>query len=84
MELDDPPPRPFESILLGYIDRFGVRSVLGRDILSAGEIRRMIAVENIIRAHQSRKASDDWVKWTKDNPAYAAILHDVESVLDAD
>lgn len=76
--LDNPPPQPFELVLLGYIDRFGVEAVMGRPVLSAGEIRGMMTARNIYDAFHSRKSSDDWVKWAKDHPHYAAILAEVE------
>ena len=78
MNTDDPPPRPFELSLIGYIDRFGVQAVMGRAELSAGEIRRMIAAENVQNAYLSRKGAEDWTKWAKEHPQYAAILHEVE------
>jgi hypothetical protein len=76
--LDTPPPQPFELQLLGYIDRFGVEAVVGRPILSAGEIRRMIAAHNVYTAYRSRAASDDWAKWAHEHPTYAAILAEIE------
>lgn len=78
--LDTPPPRPFELSLLGYIDHFGVEAVMGRPVLSAGEIRRMITAKNIYEAYQSRKASTDWAKWAHDYPDYARILAEVEKL----
>jgi len=85
--LDDdgnPPPKPFELTLLGYIDRFGVTAATGRETLQVGEMRRMILCENIHNAYLSRKASDDWAKWATDNPFYAVLLREVEGLLDAD
>ena len=79
-------PQPFELILLGYIDRFGVRAVMGRDELSAGEIRRMFTTENIVKAYLSRKSAmdgGDVVEWAKNNQFYVSILADVEKI-DAD
>ena len=81
---DRTPPKPFELSLIGYIDRFGVEPVMGRPTLSAGEIRRMMAVENVYTAYMSRKQADDWAKWAHDNPHYAKILSSVERILDAD
>ena len=68
--------------MLGYIDRFGAEAVTGRRVLSAGQIRRMVAAENVYNAYMSRKASNDWGKWVNENPRMAAILAEVEGLLD--
>jgi hypothetical protein len=81
---DKPLPIPNDLMLLGYIDRFGVEAVMGRPILSAGEMRRMAAQENIVTAYQSRKTSENWAEWATKNPSLVSILADVESILDAD
>lgn len=57
------------------VNRFGVLPVMGRSVLSAGEIRRFALVENIIAWHAERKAAKDWVKWGRENPHKAATLH---------
>ena len=75
---------PREVIDISYIDRFGVRAVVGRDVLSFGEIQRLLVVENIYNAYVSRKSADDWAKWATDNPHAAKILADVEGMIDAD
>lgn len=78
---------PLEYLLLNYIDRFGVEAVLGRRILSAGEIRRMNAVENVVEAFRARKAEMDGgnvAKWATKNPDAARLLSDIERDLDAD
>jgi len=78
---------PFDLLALGYIDRFGVEAVLGRKELSAGEMKRMFTVENIVNAFQSRKAAMDdgnVAEWAKNNPFYVSILADVENIIDAD
>jgi hypothetical protein len=80
---EDAPP-PFELNLLSYIDRFGVRAVLGRDDLSAGEIRGMIMAENVVNAYLSRKASDNWGKWAADNPKMDELLKRIEVMVHAD
>jgi len=83
-EHGNPPPKPFELSLIGYIDRFGAKAATGRDTLRVGEMSRMITCENIVNAYLSRKASDDWAKWATENPASAALLRDIEGLLDAD
>lgn len=84
-ENDRLPPAPFELILLGYIERFGVKAVTGRDVLSAGEIRRMITADNIRNAYQSRRAAQKdekgWAGWAAQHPNYDAWLKDVEKIL---
>jgi len=47
--------------------------VYGR-VLGAGEIKRMIATENIIRWYNERAASDNWATWNKSNPEKAHAL----------
>lgn len=59
--------------MLNYIDRFGAQAVLGRP-LGAGEIRRMIAADNVIRAYKSRQNSDNWATWAIKNPMYAQTI----------
>lgn len=76
-------PISHEIALLGYIDRFGVMAVLGRPVLSYGEIRRMIAAENIFTAYKSRQASDNWGKWALENQKSDALLKSVEVLINA-
>ena len=63
-------------LLLNYIDRFGVQAVMGRSTLGAGEIRRMIASDNIVHAYESRKRADNWATWASANPTQSRILND--------
>jgi hypothetical protein len=55
-----------------------VEAITGRRILYFGEIRRMIAAENIVTAYLSRRASQNWGKWAQDNPALEKIILDAE------
>ena len=64
---------PKEVLLAGYIDRFGVSAVYGR-VLGAGEIRRITASENVIKAYRGRAKSDNWADWAKQNPELNRIL----------
>lgn len=57
---------PRELYMLEYIDRFGATNVLGRP-LGYGEIQRMVIAENIVRAYNARKASDNWAVWAQKN-----------------
>lgn len=59
------PPDDYKT--LGYIDRFGAAAVLGRP-LGLGEIRRMVATENVIKWHAERARSENWQAWAKTNP----------------
>jgi len=60
-------------VLLSYIDRFGVEAVYGRTP-GAGELRRMVVAENVIKAFEARQQAQDWAQWSKDNPELAALL----------
>lgn len=78
------PAPPHEAVLLNCIDRFGVKAVMGRDVLSHGEINRMLLADRIIRAYASRRASGDWGKWAAANPNDDALLVHVETMINAD
>ena len=54
-------------------ERFGWLAVFGRQPNPA-EMRRMMAVENIIWAYDSMNAAEDWVAWARDNPAADSLL----------
>jgi hypothetical protein len=56
------------------IDRFGVRAVLGRDTLRAGEIRRMLYAEALIEAYRDREKSTNWATWARENEARSEML----------
>lgn len=75
---------PKEYIDLGYIDRFGVRAVMGRDELAYREIQAMLTAENIISAYYSRSQTDNWAKWAQDNPQADKLLKEVEILIHAD
>lgn len=77
------PPIPHELALLSYIDRFGVQAVLGRPVLSAGEIRRMTFAENVKSAYLSRKGSTNWGAWAQDHPRQDRLLTEIEVMLNA-
>lgn len=72
------PPHPRELTTLGYIDRFGVRAVMGKDELAYHEIQEMLAAENVVHAYLARKASNGWGKWAQDNPEADKLLKKVE------
>ncbi len=77
---EHPPPG---LATLSYIDRFGVKAVLGKDVLSYGEIQRMLTEENIVKAFSSRKASGDWAKWAQENPQDEKLLTQAEILANA-
>lgn len=60
------------------IDRFGVKAVLGRDVLYWSETRRMIVAEKVYKAYHSRRQSGNWAEWSEKNPVLAKLLFDVE------
>jgi hypothetical protein len=72
-------PREIESAAL--IDRFGVQSVYGR-LLGVGEMRRMMHVEAIVTAYQSRERYRDqnggvnFAEWAAQNKAAARLLNE--------
>ena len=63
---------------LWKIERFGLEAITGRKQFFFGELRRMIAAENIVNAYNSRAAAENWAEWTQKNPMLARILADVE------
>jgi hypothetical protein len=58
--------------MLSYIDRFGL-GVLGR-APGAGELKRMVTAENIVRAYREREKAENWVAWAQANPELAKAL----------
>jgi hypothetical protein len=64
---------PRELELMGYVTRFGAAAVFGRTP-GAGELRRMIAAENVVNAYNARKASENWAEWASANPAANRLL----------
>lgn len=76
-----PDSSSLEMILLAKIDRFGVMAVMGRPVLSFGELRRLGMAENIVAAYRSRHKSDNWTAWTEQHPIMAKILFDIEKDL---
>jgi hypothetical protein len=60
------------------IDRFGVLAVMGRPVLSYGEIVRMRYAENIVKAYQARSQAENWAQWKSDNLALARVLDEAE------
>ncbi len=47
---------------------------MGRPYLGAGELRRLVAAENIVKGYQARAAAENWAKWAEDNPGISALL----------
>lgn len=65
-----------ELLLLQYSDRFGAQAVIGSPV-GAGELKRMIAAENVVSAYQERaraKEKPGWAIWAKENPNKARLL----------
>lgn len=73
--------KPDVLSLLDYIDRFGVRAVMGKDTLGAGEMQAMIMADNVRRAWLSRNAYRDkdgapnWAQWAEAYPDLSEILN---------
>lgn len=72
---DPKPPKPKYLLLADYIDRFGVEAVMGRRVLSAGEMRCMAVQQNIYAAFRNRERSKDWAKWANTYPEQAELLN---------
>jgi hypothetical protein len=49
---------------------------MGRNYLGAGEIRRMIYTENIIRFYNSKTKAENWAEWAAKFPGPDAILNE--------
>ena len=64
------------------IDRWGLEAITGRKQFYFGELRRLIAAENIVTAHKSRAHATDWAAWVRDNSVLASILMDAEKLAD--
>jgi len=65
-------------VLKNAIVRFGVKAIMGRDVLSAGEIMRMNIAENIMTAFDMRNRAENWAQWVKDNPELSSMLNEAE------
>lgn len=70
---EDGEPMPEDLVTLSYIDRFGAQAVLGRP-LGVGEMRRMIAAENVVKAHAEMKRAGDWTAWAERYPEKWRLL----------
>ena len=70
-----------EVRLLSYIDRFGVEAVMGRKTLYAGEMRRMIHAESIVRAYKERSRANA-ADWVKENPEMSDILREAQRMVE--
>lgn len=62
-----------ELLMLQYSDRFGALAVIGRTA-GAGELKRMIAAENVVSAYHERARAKEWATWARDNPDKARML----------
>jgi hypothetical protein len=60
------------------IERFGVRAILGRDTLAAGEIMRINYCNNIETAFRSRARVENWAQWAQENKDLARVLNEAE------
>jgi hypothetical protein len=57
-----------------YGDRFGYDAVFGRHP-SPGEMRRMIAAQNVVNAYHAKTGAENWAQWCKDNPEASEMLN---------
>lgn len=79
-----------DEILCGrLIERFGVQAAFGR-LLSFGEMLRISAAENIVRAYQERTqyrdsaGGENWAEWAARAPDLNRILIMAERLDDPD
>ena len=84
-EGDGPCPREIEVGM--HVETFGAAAVLGR-VMGAGELRRIAAAKNVVRAYQSRKyyrdagGNENWAQWTNQHPDLARILNAAERAVE--
>lgn len=71
--------QPRELEMAQHIATFGAPAVVGR-VLSLRELRQMTAAQNIVRAHRSRAAADDWGKWAETHREQNALLMETEAI----
>ena len=80
-------PCPKEIEIGMHVETFGAAAVLGR-VMGAGELRRITAARNVVRAYQSRKyyrdrdVNENWVEWTREHPDLSRILDAAEQVVE--
>lgn len=74
-------PKPRALQILDAIDRFGVKAVLGRDVLSNKEIVEMTISEYVRKAYISRDAyrnednKVDWAEWASKHQYLSRYLN---------
>ena len=73
-------PPPWELATGRAIERFGVKAVTGRDVLTCAEIRGIQTADVIVRLFQRRAESENWAEWTKKNPRDAEILEAAQKI----
>lgn len=73
-------PSP-EIAQLQAIDRFGVKAVMHRDTLYAGEIFAMRTAETIYKGYRARQRAEDITEFHRKNPALMDLLVKVEKLL---
>ena len=57
---------------------------MGSPTLGAGEIRRMLHAENIVKAYNGKYGSKDWVEWANKYPTMNRILIEAEKLVNED
>lgn len=67
-------PIPWELATYRAIERFGVKAVTGKDVLTYAEIHAMRTADIIVSLYQQREASGNVAEWTNKNPKEARIL----------
>lgn len=71
---------PAELSIARKVDKYGVKAVYGRDVLTHAEIMGMSIADVVVRIYEQRAASNEWAKWMIDHPKEAAFLEAVEKI----
>ena len=72
---------PPDLRLLNYIDRFGVEAVMGRKVLYAHEMRRMIHSENLVNGYKERSKANA-AEWVEKNQGMAKLLREAQRMVE--
>ena len=77
-------PAPSEYILLTNIERYGSRSILGRDVLSNLEIISFNYCKSLITAYFDPDRAQNMVDWSKRNKAAYNLYTEAKFLAAAD
>lgn len=69
-----------EIRLANAIDRFGVRAVMGRDVLYAREYYAIRVAEDIVDGYKSREQTDNIAAWQSENQRLGNLLFEAQQI----